>query len=160
MVSQIPVSGFDPKPTMPSLVKRIFWTAAGAIVAGYLFGTFSLIPAQAVDATPATKKTLLQAFPRKQPKVLGSPQSTNLVAYRDYCSNPRDLSQITELCISLGVFTGQNPDGSVEFDDLPDASTATVSTLSPEEATSAPKIFPLGLISPEQNDKVQLFSSP
>lgn len=132
----------------------------GVIAWGLTIGLVPGTPAQGANMTSTTKAALLEAFPRQSTNSLGAPLSTDLAAYRDACSNPKDISQITTLCVSLGVLTGENPDGSVEFENLTDGLPATSEPVNPEEATSTPKPYPLGAVSPEQNDKVQLFASP
>lgn len=139
----------------------VLWVALGTVSTGLSLGNATQVSAQGSDTTTSTTKSaLLQAFPRQQTASLGSPVSTNLVGYRVYCSNPQDVSQITALCVFLGVLTGGNTDGSVEFENLTEGLPATSEPVNPDEMTSTPKPYPLGAVSQEQNDRMQLFSSP
>ena len=128
--------------------------------------SLSIMPfALASDIRPnsgvSTKVAFLQQFPHKQrSSLLGNAITTNLVSYQESCRSPQTIAQITPLCVSLGVLTGDNPDGSTDVSDLTYESPVSVRVLNPDEATSAPKPVPIGLVEPEQNDKVLLFPRP
>jgi hypothetical protein len=132
--------------------------AVGAIVTGLSFSSMLVALANPLTSTNTTKLTFLQSgMQNHSVRALGTPVSTNLDTYRESCKNPQDVLQITALCVSLGVLTGENPDGSVELADLTEDEPITQPSLRLEDVTSAPRSVPPGSISLEQNDKVQLF---
>lgn len=131
--------------------------AVGAIVTGLSFSSILVAFATPLNSTNTTKiKFLQRGIPNQSVRALGTPVSTNLDAYRESCKNPQDISQITALCVSLGVLTGDNPDGSVELADLTEGEPPTQTSLQPEDVTSAPRVVLSGAVGPEQQDKVQL----